>query len=621
MAMTHEEFEALVGRLEAQARAHPVGYKLRVLLLALLGFGYLGVAVVVLLVLFVAALFSLVYLKALAVKLIIPIGAFLWVVLRALWITLEPPQGQPVRRREAPALFALVDKLQRTLGAPRFHDVLVTDDFNAGVVQIPRLGMLGWHRNYLLLGLPLMKSLTPAQFEAVLAHELGHLAGGHGRLSNWLYRLRLSWGRLLAALEGRKAGSWLFLPFFHWYAPYFSAYSFPLARANEYEADATSVRLASSRDAAAALTSVNVIGTYLGERFWPEILKRSNDVPRPSFAPFAHMSKGMACEIDPEAARAWLDQAMARTTTVDDTHPSLADRLKAIGEAPHLAPPAEGEAADRLLGELAERITAEFDERWQQSILPSWKERYEESQNSRKRLAELDAKAAAQPELSLQEAYDRAMLTDSVGAAADAALEQLRALHARAPDEPVVRCALGARLLLRDDETGFALVEQAMQADESLIVAACETLRDHCWRKDRKEEAHVWHARMVERQQSLAAAQAERERILTSDKFDPHGLPADAIAGLRHQLAAVAGLRKAYLVRKRLRHFPERPQFILGHVVSPWWWFHNRKRAADVQQRIVETLRFPGEALIISLEGHNRGFGRKFRFIRGARIF
>src|SRR4051812_10952431 len=131
MAMTHEEFEALVGRLEAQARAHPVGYKLRVLLLALLGFGYLGVAVVVLLVLFVAALFSLVYLKALAVKLIIPIGAFLWVVLRALWITLEPPQGQPVRRREAPALFALVDKLQRTLGAPRFHDVLVTDDFNA----------------------------------------------------------------------------------------------------------------------------------------------------------------------------------------------------------------------------------------------------------------------------------------------------------------------------------------------------------------------------------------------------------------------------------------------------------------------------------------------------------
>src|SRR5947208_2584067 len=129
MAMTHEEFEALVNKLEAQARQHPAGYKTRVLLLALLGFGYPGIA----------------------------IG--------------------------------------------------------------------------LLLGLPLMKSLTPAQFEAVLAHEFGHLAGGHGRVSNWIYRLRLSWARLLSALEGRKAGSWLFLPFFNWYAPYFSAYSFPLARA------------------------------------------------------------------------------------------------------------------------------------------------------------------------------------------------------------------------------------------------------------------------------------------------------------------------------------------------------------------------------------------------------
>jgi hypothetical protein len=34
------------------------------------------------------------------------------------------------------------------------------DDFNAAVVQAPRLGLFGWYRNYLLIGLPLAKALT-----------------------------------------------------------------------------------------------------------------------------------------------------------------------------------------------------------------------------------------------------------------------------------------------------------------------------------------------------------------------------------------------------------------------------------------------------------------------------
>ena len=48
-------------------------------------------------------------------------------------------------------------------------------------------------------------------------------------------------------------GSFLFKPFLDWFVPYFGAFSFPLARANEYEADAISVRLTSSRATAEAL--------------------------------------------------------------------------------------------------------------------------------------------------------------------------------------------------------------------------------------------------------------------------------------------------------------------------------------------------------------------------------
>lgn len=110
--------------------------------------------------------------------------------------------------------------------------MLLSDDFNAAVTQVPRLGIFGWPRNYLLLGLPLMKVLSREQFKAVLAHEYGHLAGGHARLSNWIYRQRQRWGKLLNALsEYQGYGSFLFLPFLRWYTPYFNAFSFPLARA------------------------------------------------------------------------------------------------------------------------------------------------------------------------------------------------------------------------------------------------------------------------------------------------------------------------------------------------------------------------------------------------------
>jgi len=40
--MTDEAFEALVGKLEKQARRNPGRYEMRVLLTALLGYAYLG---------------------------------------------------------------------------------------------------------------------------------------------------------------------------------------------------------------------------------------------------------------------------------------------------------------------------------------------------------------------------------------------------------------------------------------------------------------------------------------------------------------------------------------------------------------------------------------------------
>jgi Zn-dependent protease with chaperone function len=620
--LTNEAFEALVGKLEEQARRNPASYKIRVLLLALLGNAYLGVMLVFIAALLLAATVSIVWLKAAGAKIAFVVAVFLWLVLKALWVKIDPPVGAEVTEREAPELFAMIEELRRALRAPRFHHVLVTDDFNAGVVQAPRLGLFGWCRNYLLIGLPLAKALTVEQFKAVLAHEFGHLAMGHGRMTNWVYRQRLRWSRLMAALDAVESrGTFLFKPFLRWYAPYFNAYSYPLARANEFQADATSVRLVSSRAAAEALTAVNVVDSYLGERYWPQIHRQADKLPQPAFAPYSAMGKRVTSDIDQDSMKDWLEQALARKTTLNDTHPSLSERLGALNEKPRLVLPAAGAAAERLLGGALERITQAFDQRWHEGILPSWQERHREVQEARRRLVELDAKHASGAELSPQEAYDRALLTESYGDnGAVVALEQLHALHVRAPDDPVVLYTLGVRLLGRDDEAGRALVERAMQRDESEIVRCCEALRDYCWRKGQKDEAHEWHRRLVERSQLEQAAAKERDEVRLTDKFERHDLGAEALAQMQSQLKAIPGLRKAYFVKKRVQHMPSRPCYVFGYAVgSPLRW-RTKRRAADVLRRIQETVSFPGETLVISVEGQNYRFGWKFRWMRGSRI-
>lgn len=619
--MTNEQFKALVLQLEGQARRKPKSYQLRVMLLALLGNAYLTFVLLLTTALFLGLLASIMVLKWLAFKLILIVGVFLWMLLKALWISLPPPEGLALKAKDAPDLFKMIAELRKSLRAPRFHRVLLTDDFNAGVVQIPRLGLFGWHLNYLLIGLPLLKSLSVEQFKAVLAHEFGHLAKGHGHLSNWVYRQRLRWDRLMQILEtNQSAGRWLFKPFFNWYAPYFNAYSFPLARANEYEADATSARLTSPQTAAEALTCVSVVGSFLEERFWPDIYKQASDSPQPGLMPYTNMGQQLARGLDETAAETWLEQAMARETTLEDTHPALADRLRALGENPRLAPPEADQTADRLLGGQLAAITETFDLRWRGKISPAWEERHREVQAGRRRLAELDEQAQGAAGLPLQNAFERARLTESVGDGPDAALAQFHALHEREPGNPFICFNLGTRLLTRGEEAGCALLEQAMALDEDATPGVCEALRDYHWRAGRKELAQDWHQRLLESTERRQAGEQERSQVLLKDTFEPHGLSEEALVRFRAQLQAIPGLRHAYLLKKRVKYAAHRPFYVLGYTIAGFFQFHSPSRAAAVLRQIKQTVEFPGETMIFNVEGDNYRFGQKFKKIKGAKI-
>ena len=112
-----------------------------------------------------------------------------------------------------PLLFAFVDGVCSSVGAPRPNRIEVDCDVNAGVYLDG--GMTAVFRNELVLviGLPLVAGLSLKEFAGVLAHEFGHFSQGTGmRLSllirsinHWFARVvyeRDSWDESIAGWSG-----------------------------------------------------------------------------------------------------------------------------------------------------------------------------------------------------------------------------------------------------------------------------------------------------------------------------------------------------------------------------------------------------------------------------------
>jgi Zn-dependent protease with chaperone function len=621
--VTQDEFESLVKRLEQEAAADPVRYRRTLGALALLGYGYIA-GVVVALIGGTALVCWLAMKNALALLLLKKVGwaliVLVWLVVRALWIRFEAPRGRPLSPLTCPKLFELIDAVRKRARAPAVSQVLLTNEFNASVVQMPRLGIFGGARNLLLLGLPLMQALSAKELEAVIAHELGHLSGAHGRFGAWIYRLRSGWMRLMEALTHEHHwGATIFKRFFEWYAPLFNAYSFVQARQQEYEADRVSVEAVGAQTAAAALLRVNVQSDFLGEKFWPAVFKRAETDPVPALSPFTMLGLAFTQSNGDPAARNWLSRSLTRRTGYDDTHPCLTDRLSAMGVAPFVPDPIATHAADALLGSASEVLQRHMDDHWRAEIRGWWGERHQYVCNARARLAALE-KQRETGTLSDEESWERAHLTEDI-VSADAALPAYQEILGRNPQHVGALLRRGMILLEHDDDSGIALLESARSLDARTEQPVCAALAGFHRRRGNDAEARSFELRYWALEELADLARRERESVRTRDRFFEHGLDATAVSQLAEELARIGGLRAAYLVRKQVIHDPRSELFLLGVLSdAPWWKPGSSRTERELVARIGHEVRFPGETLIISLRT-NKDFRRPLRAVAGSRIF
>ena len=565
--MDYSEFEGYVNQAEAAAERNFSQYKFKLRLFAMLGYVVIF-AMILAVVTIIGGLGALAYLSPVVLiflvkkKLIFILIPMLWVMTRSLWVKIEAPKGYEMTRERFPKVFDELDALSNQLDSLKIHTVLLTPEMNAAVIQTPRLGVLGWQKNTLFLGLELMLSLTPEQLRGVVAHELGHLSGNHSKFGGWIYRIRESWARLMNGMLAQdNIGARMMGKFFGWYAPRFSAYSFPLARKNEYEADAMAATLTSPQDIGDALINVHVVAPYLEENYWQAYFKRADKEEVPEVLPWEGLHGFLQTNSDPKLQER-LDQALLLTTDFSDTHPSLKDRLKALAVSEKLPMAAHMNAANAWLVDEYEAVIGEFDDGWFQENKQAWKERFEYVVKSTSELEELQQLEV--DDLSDDDLWQRGQLEGEFGER-KIAIELISTYRERHPENENAAYLLGCYFMADEDEKCLALFEAALSSPE-LAYNACENAFNFLISAGKPEEAEVWRTKAEKSSDLLKEAQSERDRLNPGDALEKVDLDDDYVKTVIAKLKQNTKVKKAWIAKKVVKHYPEHPALAIAVI-------------------------------------------------------
>lgn len=602
---------ARVQRLEALAAAAPQAYLVRVVLLALAGYGVL----IGLLLLLAAAPLAIAWRMLvqgarfepqLTIVLLLA-GAGIAALVRALWVRFDAPEGRLLAPHEAPALHAEVERLRAAASAPPLAGIVIDARLNAAAASLPRLLGLAGHRHYLVLGLPLLHLLDRDEAAAVIAHEFGHFGEQHGRLTGWLYRVRFTWYRAVDGLT--RSGFLLSMPiarFYAWYAPMFDAWSFVLARAQEFSADATAARIAGRDALASALLRLEHAGGRWQSNVWPRVLARARVQSHPPAQLLAPLIDRLRAPPGPEPAR--LLAIADREVDPFDTHPTLARRLDALGVPAVLRTP--GSPAATWLGDALAGIERDLDQQWRTQLRPEWQAVHAAAAPDRERFRALDAMSQREAD----DAVEHARLFELLEIDRDP-LPVLARAQAAHPDSAMAAFRLGLRQLQAGDVGGIEHLRHAVARDAGAVgpigEALAALLRDPDLDGDTVRAATALRDALAPRADDLR----DRDAVFDDDALQPHDLDAAGLARLAATLAGHARIQQAWLVRKQVAMVEQ-----AAHYVLLLDWRGSVASEAAGLRTVSDGIQLPGSHTVFTGSGA-ASLARQVRRLCGAPVY
>lgn len=626
--MDPASYNRLVKELEALARTEPVALRRGALAFVALGYVYVGAVLLVIAGLGIGTFLAMVAAEKAnlgAIKIGFALLALAWIIAKTLWIRVTPPTGTPLVAGAAPVLDRRLEEIRIALDAPKPDVVLLTMEFNASVVQIPRFGIFGWPRTYLQLGVPLMCGVQAREFDAILAHEFAHLSKAHPKTGLWVFRIGRTWQQLLTQFdESRSHASWLFSRFCRWYVPRLRARGFAMSRRDEYEADAEAGAFAGADAMGAALVALEVRGATVADPYWTEVWRGAETQTTPPDGVWTLFSDRLRAEpvTAPSAAK-----ALVKTTLDHDTHPSLSERLRALGMSDDTGIKANLElpsgiatsAAEHYLATHASRFLAEADREWQDDVRDRWSARHQE-------LTELRARAERLLEDDRNGALDSANTWELACALTELdadATPYLRRVVVEMPDNAGAQFLLGRNLLAANDEAGVEHIRAAMKLELGSVGAGTALLRQ--FYADRGDATHVEAVQWDQHRHAelMRAAAPERNTVTARDTLLPIELSNADVTHLRDVANQFDELDAMWVARKQTKNLVERPMVVVVAGRRGWRWQFWGSKDQQLANAVVQgiSLSFDADLLVLAL-GSNAGWlHRKVKKVDGALVF
>lgn len=591
--MTSEEYYDLVKAYEEKHRQSPTRYKLKLYLIALGGYVFVVGALLVNAAL-VAALLWLHLKQGLNGWIIagyVIVGLTLWATIRSLFFRIPFPNGIALDRKHYPFIYERVKALRKPLklGFKKIR-VQIDWDFNASAASRPLFGFFGPSTYFVTIGLPLLNVLNKPQLDAVLAHELAHFSRKHTSSSIWLARVRITWIDLLHRLRTMRMTSLPFIWFAKWFSKYFEAASVVLMRENEYEADHLAASATSAKSCAEVMLRVDMRSEMVAEH-WEKIWRKPILTKTVEQSAVSRLIKVLNEPLKREEMLQSLRWGLGKDTHFFDSHPSLADRLNAIGiELPKdesdlqefaekFSVPNAASTITAVLGQDQDEAEVFMDALWELINAVPWAIRNAEGAPLLEMDAILDRERRKKGTLSPDRLWKQAWLKSEIYGSAQA-IPLIHRLLEQSPDHPHANFFHGARLLEDYDAEGIIYLEKAIELDPlSHQQAGLQVLSDFYRRMGANDDSEEsLRESFVAGDETQKALKERAKKVSIRDKFETHQMDEKQLEDLRVTFEAVPEIKCVYLVTKTVKYMAATPYHIIGIVPTFAGLFQSQTR-------------------------------------------
>ncbi len=284
-------------------------------------------------------------------------GYCLVIVLKPVFRIFERTErkGVKIQRKDYPQLFALIDEVVKEVDCLEPKQVRISNECNAYVYYPNLLGYIKSGRQNLTIGLPLICKMNKTELKSILAHEFGHFTQqsvSTNRIANLSEFICASiarseseidqkddqsvarWARGFARLAGKIMANQ-----YHRIAPYNGV----LSRAQEFDADHFSQQVVGTEGSIGALCKLDWVSDRWSDYYsiLANFQKSKEWAPDDVLSVFSVYSKrtdvqtGMVVEPDRHIFTP-VERLASRISSadMDDTHPSIEERLRAIRSYP-----------------------------------------------------------------------------------------------------------------------------------------------------------------------------------------------------------------------------------------------------------------------------------------------